>query len=299
MSKNRRVLVVGGSGLLGGMVARGLSASSLSVRGLLREATRAKAQELMERGVESVTGDLKNQSSLAPACAGVDTIVSTATAVLSDQPGDGISSVDRDGQLSLIDAAESAGVRRFVYISFPEQQEDFPLQSAKRTVEARLRESGLDYTVLRPTFFQEIWMSPPLGFGYLEGRVRVFGDGTKPLRWISVADVCEAVVRTVVEELAVRRTVELLGPEALTGKEVVRIFEKIAGREFAAEFVPEEFLAAQQTEVADPRQQSFFALARQIARGYAPEPSADARALFDPQRTVREYAQRVLQVRPT
>ncbi len=60
---------------------------------------------------------------------------------MSRQEGDSIESVDRQGQLALIDAAAAAGVKRFILVSFPSVEVDFPLQSAKRAVEERLRRS--------------------------------------------------------------------------------------------------------------------------------------------------------------
>jgi uncharacterized protein YbjT (DUF2867 family) len=42
----------------------------------------------------------------------------------------------------------------------------FPLQDAKRAVEAGLRASGLTYTILQPTYFSEVWLGPMVGFDY-------------------------------------------------------------------------------------------------------------------------------------
>jgi NADH dehydrogenase len=72
----------------------------------------------------------------------VTALITTASSTLSRQDGDSIETVDRQGQLDLIDAAEAAGVRRVVLISFPPVALDFPLQTAKREVEARLQRSG-------------------------------------------------------------------------------------------------------------------------------------------------------------
>jgi len=63
--------------------------------------------------------DLKNPASLLQACEGVSAVITTASSTFSRQEGDSIETVDRQGQLHLIDAAERAGVRQFVYISIP------------------------------------------------------------------------------------------------------------------------------------------------------------------------------------
>jgi uncharacterized protein YbjT (DUF2867 family) len=110
-----------------------------------------KVKELEGLGAEIVTADLKDPPSLVSACRGATTVISGVTAIFPNQPGDSISSVDHDGQVALVDAAVAAGVANFVYISFTGNLENFPLSSAKRAVERRLEQSGLVYTVLRPS----------------------------------------------------------------------------------------------------------------------------------------------------
>ena len=181
------ILVVGATGLVGSGVCRLLGSVGERVRGLVRASSdAAKVAQLREHGVDLVTGDLKDPASLARACAGVDTVISTASCTLSRQSGDSIETVDRNGQLALVDAAVAAGAKRFVFVSFPEVPVAFPLQDAKRAVEQRLRTSGLTYTILQPTFFAEIWLSPALGFDVAQGKARIYGTGTPRISWISI-----------------------------------------------------------------------------------------------------------------
>jgi uncharacterized protein YbjT (DUF2867 family) len=266
MNGEGSVLVVGATGLLGSAVCRRLRSSN-EVRALVRPASRAKADPLGRAGMEIVSGDLRDPATLVAACRGVETVVSTATAIASQMPGDSIETVDRAGQLALIDAAEKAGVRRFVFVSFPGQPEAFPLQNAKRAVEERLQRSALDYAILQPTLFQEVWLSPPLGFDFVEGRVRIYGSGEAKLGWIAVEDVAEAAVVAARSSEPARYTATLVGPEALSPNEVVAIFEEATGRKFLVERVPAEALRAQLNLASDPRQQSFFALAVDYSRG--------------------------------
>src|SRR5438552_18086288 len=155
-------LIVGATGLLGSEICRRLCASGKTVRALVRPtADPTKLETLKSLGATLFQGDLKDRSSLEVACWGVTALISTASSTLSRQAGDSIQSVDLEGQIQLIDAARAAGIGHFVFISFPNVANlDFPLQTAKRTVERYLRESGLTYTVLRPTFFMEVWLSP-------------------------------------------------------------------------------------------------------------------------------------------
>lgn len=66
---------------------------------------------------------------------------------------------------NLIDAAVRAGVGHVIYTSFSANLDlDFPLGRAKRAVEAHLIASGMAYTILRPSCFMEVWLSPAVGF---------------------------------------------------------------------------------------------------------------------------------------
>ena len=148
-------LVVGATGILGGEICRGLIAEGRSVRALVRSSSAPdKVAALEAAGVTTVVGDMKHPTSLAAACAGVDTVISTASSTLSRAEGDDIETVDRHGHFHLVDAAKEAGASRFIFVSFPPDDSSFPLQDAKRAVEAAIVGSGLPYTILHPTHFR-------------------------------------------------------------------------------------------------------------------------------------------------
>src|SRR5262245_26294840 len=91
-----------------------------ATRALVRaSADPGKLAELKRLGAELATGDLRDPASLRAACQGVSAIISSATSVHSQDPANSIETVDRQGQLALIDAAEAAGVKHFVLVSFP------------------------------------------------------------------------------------------------------------------------------------------------------------------------------------
>jgi uncharacterized protein YbjT (DUF2867 family) len=289
------ILVIGATGMLGSEICRRLSERGESVRALARVTSDgAKVQGLKNLGAEVVLGDLKDRASLDAACRGMTTVISTASTTLSRQPDDSIGRVDQDGQLQLVDAARQAGVGQFIYVSFSRNLDvDCPLSTAKRTVERHLQASGMTYTILRPSFFVEVWLSPALGFDVSKGTARLFGSGQQPISWISLGDVAEFAVRCVGHAAARNAVIELGGPEALSPDEVVRTFERVTGRRFETEHVPEAALEAQWQTAADPLQKSFAAL----MLGFAHGDSIDMRQTLKtfPLRalTVREYATRV------
>jgi uncharacterized protein YbjT (DUF2867 family) len=106
-------LIVGATGLVGGEICRRLAADRKPVRALVRPTGDAsRIDELRAAGAELVSGDLKDPASIQTACHGATAVLSTASSVLSGQPGDTIDGVDRLGQLQLIEAAKSAGLTR-------------------------------------------------------------------------------------------------------------------------------------------------------------------------------------------
>jgi NADH dehydrogenase len=285
-------LVVGATGLLGSEICGLLVEKQQPVRGLVRSTSDLeKVERLRELGVELVVGDLKDPASLVRACAEVDVVVSTATSTTSRAEGDTIESVDRDGQLALVDASKTAGVERFVFVSFPEFEVEFPLQSAKQSVEERIRGSGMEYAILSPTNFHEVWLSPRVGFDPLSGEVQVFGAGDRKTSWISVHDVARFTAAAVDSPAARNRTLELGGPEALSYLEVVRVFEEETGRPIAVTHVPVEALEAQLAEAQDSLAATFAALMLGTGRdGQAIDMEPVLRDFPLELRSVRDYA---------
>ena len=145
------------------------------------------------------------------------------------------------------------------------------------------------YTILQASYFMEIWLTPVLGFDYANGKVRFCGDGTNPVSWISYRDVARAAVAALTEPAARNMVVELGGPQALSPRDVVRMFEAAGAGEIATESVDESVLESQMDAASDPLQKSFAGLMLQCARGDAID-TTTSRRLFPFQMTsVRDY----------
>lgn len=286
------ILVAGATGYLGREICRRLAADGRQVRALARTSSDpAVVRQLIEWGAEITLGDLRDPASLRAACRGTQAVVSTVTTTRSRQEGDTLDATDRQGQVDLIRAARDAGTRRFVLVSFTgEIRSDDDLTRAKREAEEAVRDSGMAYTILRPNFFMEAWLSPALGFDFVEGHATLYGDGTRPITWISLQDVAEYAVRSLTHPAARFATLELGGPAPLTPREVVRVFEEERGRPLQLRTVPESALRAQLDGASDPMQKAFAALMLVYARGCEIPPN---RELGDdlPLHTVRAYAQ--------
>jgi NADH dehydrogenase len=290
------ILIAGATGFLGGEVCRRLAESGESVRGLVRDTSdHATVERLQASGVETIVGDVRDRASLDAACRGVRTVVSTVTTTRSRQPGDSIEATDEAGQLALVDAARDAGVERFVYLSYSANlNDDGPLTHAKRAVEARLRESGMSHTILRPSYFMEVWLSPHLGFDFANRKARVYGSGERRISFVSLGDVAAFAVHAARTPDVGATVIELGGPDAVSPIEAVRIFEQVGGAPFEVEYVPEEALRQQFAAATDSLQKSFAGLMLDYAHGDEIPMKETLRRIPITLTSVRDYARRVL-----
>ena len=263
-------LIAGATGMLGSEICRLLREQGKPVRALVRSTSNPETlTRLRNSGAEIVQGDLKDPASLEAACRGATAVISTASSTISRQSGDSIDSVDRQGQLNLIEAAEKAGVKQFILVSFPRIDISFPLQSAKRAAEERLQRSRMTYTILQPTCFMEVWLGPALGFDPAHGTAQIYGAGRNKVSWISFQDVARFAVAALGNDRASKTVIKLGGPDALSPLEVVQIAERLTGKTVTVQHVPEDALRAQLGAATDPLQQSFAALMLYYALGDA------------------------------
>jgi uncharacterized protein YbjT (DUF2867 family) len=286
------ILVVGATGLLGSEICRLLAASAKPFRALVRSTSdTSRVAQLQSLGAEIARGDLRDHSSLEAACKGVSAIISTASATVSRQEGDSIQTVDLEGQLSLVDAAKAAGVSQFILVSFSPGAIKFPLQAAKHAVEEHVKQSGLSFTILQPTCFMEVWLSPALGFDAANAKAQIYGSGQNKISWISFTDVAKFAAASLNHPAARNAVIELGGPESLSPLEVVRIFEELQGRTFEIQHVPDEALLEQKMSAGDPLQQSFAGLMLYYSAGSVID-MREPLQKFDVQLTsVKDYAQ--------
>jgi uncharacterized protein YbjT (DUF2867 family) len=290
-------LIVGSTGMVGSEVCRLLAAAGKPVKALVRASSDpAKVAKLKTLGASVVQGDLRDAASLKAACNGVSAVICTASAMpFSYQPGANTpQTTDQEGILSLIAAAKEAGVKQFVYTSFPLMAASFPLQDAKLAVEAAMRRSGLTYTILQPSFFTEVWLSPATGFDFPNHKAAIYGTGNNLVSWISFLDVAQFVAASLDNPAARNVTLPLGGPAGISPLNVVKIFEKAGGKSFDVSHVPVEALQAQMAGAADPMQKSFTGLMIGLASTTAIDMTAMLKAFPLKLLSVEEYAQRVM-----
>jgi uncharacterized protein YbjT (DUF2867 family) len=163
---------------------------------------------------------------------GVRAVVSASHAMLGAW-GNSSSRVDDDGQRALIDAAKAAGVRQFVFTSVLGASPSHPVDfwRTKARIERYLVASGIPYSIIRPSAFMEVHAFELIGKAVVTGKpVMLFGPGDNPKNFIAAKDVAELVVRTLGNVRLRGETIEIGGPDNLTSRQVVAVFERVAGK---------------------------------------------------------------------
>ncbi|WDE08009.1 SDR family oxidoreductase [Thalassomonas viridans] len=274
------ILVVGNTGPvgLGRAVCKILSQGGpeVKIKALVREQTRqdqdrkAVIDELLGYGAELVSGDLKDPLSLKQACEGMDVVITTATTTSVRQPGDTIASVDLNGQMNLLNAAREAGVKHYVYTSYSKNTQDFgpcELTSAKQTLEKQVMASGMTYTILRPGYFTECWLSPRFGFDIKNSTAHFFGDGTREVSYISTEDVAKYAVAALTNPNGKNAVLELGGPDAIAPLDLVKMCEQAGCNSFTVSFNSLEQLEHDKMQAESSLDKSLISLGIALAKG--------------------------------
>ncbi len=194
---------------------------------------------LKQQGAEIVSGDLHDSASLAGACQGVEQVLAAAHAF--DGKGDNNpQTVDDIGNRHLIDAAKAADVKHFIFVSAHGASPVSPLEffRIKYHIEKYLRASGLNFTILRPCAYMELWVQLIGQSVQKQGKTTIFGRGNNPINFVSVEDVARFVSLTLDDARAHNAMIEVGGPENLTMHQVAEVFERVSGRQAKKRHIP-------------------------------------------------------------
>ena len=240
------VLVVGGTGFVGGHVVHALRAADVPVRLIAR---RPEKQERFQAwGCEVVPGDMTDADSLSRAAESAEAVVHLVALPPFAKP-ESIRRVMEQGTRDLVAAAKDAGVKRFVLMSAlgtSERSKDLaPYYHAKWEEEHEVTGSGIDHTIFRPSF-----IFGPDG-GMLPGLISLTryspvtpSVGTKKLQPIWVEDVAAYVTKALSSPGAANKTFEVAGPDVITFGELNERIRRALDKKRLAFQVPTGLLKA-------------------------------------------------------
>ncbi len=204
------VLVAGATGRTGRLVVSNLLEQGYPVRALVRDMERG--HEILGDGVEFSEGDVRDIDSLRAAMQGVASLIITIGSSRKDDPDNGPEFVDYGGVKNLAQAAADTSVQQVVLMSSAGvTHEDHVLNQMfdnlliwKLRGEDALRDSGVDYTIVRPGGLME---TPG------DETAVVFEQGDSSTGMISREDVALVCVAALQVPAARNKTFEVFGGE--------------------------------------------------------------------------------------
>jgi uncharacterized protein YbjT (DUF2867 family) len=215
-----RILVVGGTGILGQPVTMELTKENFDVR--LFTTNPEQAKKIFADRVEYAAGNIDDTISLRKAMEGCEYVYIN----LKGGPGDvDYIRVEEHGSKNIYAAANEAGIEKIVQISganVDEKNARYIFIRVKLEAERALKTSGITYTILRPSWFCE---SLPL---FLRHNKAVYiGSGKTSFYFLAAPDYARIVARCFQTDRANNKTLTIFGPEAMPISEALRRFLSI------------------------------------------------------------------------
>jgi NADH dehydrogenase len=235
-----KIFLTGGTGFVGRHMLKRLLDEGHSARALVRDP--GKAGELAQSGVELVPGDVVSGTGLE-AMQGCEAVIHLV-GIIAKKGTNTFERVHHLGTRKVVEAAQRAGIRRFVQMSALGVRAEgvATYQTTKWQGEEEIRNSGIPYCILRPSLI----FGP--GDGFVTQMIRTMrsapvfrpvpGSGSPKFRPIFIDDVTACFARALTAEAATNQTIELGGADELTLNQVLAEIARCAGVHKPAIHVP-------------------------------------------------------------
>lgn len=240
----QNIAILGGTGMLGAPVVRQMLADGFALRLLARDPQKVKT--LFGDAVDVATGDVTDVTAVERALAGCD-------AVYVGVGGP----VDQVSAENAATVARALGLQRVVYVSgstVSEANAWFPMTAQKVRAETAVRQSGIPYTILCPT-----WPMEQLPRFVVNGRATVVGMLPEPWHWFAAADMARMVSTAFRSDAAANKRLTIHGPEGFPIAEALDRYRQAAHPEIDAVTVLPIAAARQLAEASNNRFLGMFA----------------------------------------
>ncbi|HMC55032.1 MAG TPA: complex I NDUFA9 subunit family protein [Gemmatimonadaceae bacterium] len=238
-----RVLVTGGTGVVGRSTVTALLQRGHAVSLFSRHAGRDAAQ--WAHGVAPIAGDVADRSSIQGAADGCD-VVLHMTGIMDEHGANTFERVNVEGARNVVGEAQRAGVQRLVYVSsLGADRGESAYHRSKRKGEAIVRQFNAAWTIVR---IANVYGPGDEQISLLLRMVRslpvlpVVGDGDQPFQPIWHDDVAEVLARAAEREDLAGRELDVAGSDITSQTDLIQRFARLTGRHAPRVAVP-DFLA--------------------------------------------------------
>ncbi|MBF0368289.1 MAG: complex I NDUFA9 subunit family protein [Magnetococcales bacterium] len=226
------ILVTGCTGFVGSSLIPHLLKAGKSVRGFARHPLVRKDPAFPD--IDIHPGSVLNPDQLHAAMEGVTQVIHLV-GILFEPKGLTFDKVHRQGTLNVIEAAQKAGVKRYLQMSSLGTRAGAASRyhQSKWLAEEAVRESGLDYTIFRPSVIfgpYDDFANQFAKLARLSPAVPILGDGKGRMQPVWVEDVTRFVCHTLEAPETIGRTIELGGPDQLTFSQIMDAILKAMGK---------------------------------------------------------------------
>ena len=239
------ILITGATGSVGSALAEQLAQKNISFRALVRNLDKADNLKHLT-GVELVVGDFNDQQSIVNALKGIEKVF-----LLSN------SSEDAERlQSNFVDALAKSEVKHIVKLSQFAANINSPVRFLRyhAAVEQKIKDTGLQYTFLRPNLF----MQGLLGFADLiKYQQKFFATaGDAKISLVDTRDIASVALNALLSRDNESKIYNITGPEAISHKEIAEILSEALGKEIRYINVSDEELLMGLSQVGFPAWQA-------------------------------------------
>ena len=238
-----KVAIIGGTGFVGGYLVDALLDAGHEPHVLVRPGSEGKLLRASECKV--TPGDVGSPDAVDAVMTGCEAVIYNV-GILREVPSEGITfeALQYRGAETTAEAAKRAGIRRFLLMSANGiDSAETRYQTTKLRAEAMIRDSGLDYTIFRPSvIFGDPRGTMEFATQLYEEMVRMplpavgFHTGLSPARGevlmspVHVRDVADAFVNALADDTTIGRSYVLGGPEVVSWPEMLRRIAAAVGK---------------------------------------------------------------------
>ena len=234
---NKKILIAGATGYLGSHVLIESLQRNYNIRALVR--TEKQKKILMSQLDDVVIGEVTVKESLKNITKEVD-IVFSSIGITRQKDGLTYMNVDYQGNLNLLNAAIESGVKKFIYVSIfnPAPMKNLEIIKAKELFVEKLKASGIEYTIIRPTGFfidiKEVLIMAKTGVSF------IIGNGQNKLNPISGRDLANICCDSF---LTRQKEINIGGPEILSIEDITKLAFKVLNKKERIIYIPSRLLS--------------------------------------------------------